>query len=245
VVAELTGQPRVRQPGEEGGRAVEVGHLQVGRADPGRVVRVRARAAGDAESPCQVFGLLVERVVGDLGVEHLDDVDVAVRAEVGEHRAEAGPPLVERVRHVDQALLRLDPADDLGQRQHVGDPLGQEQPDHVAVRRPDLLADDDTDAEVALGRPGRGLGHIVIGDADDVEAGRLGALGQLRQRQHRVAGRDRVQVAVDPHPPGRGHDPHPTPPSLRPRPPGIDTAAAVVRIFSRASSLENISRKPF
>src|SRR5262249_52096690 len=42
VRAVLPGYPRVRERGQEAGRAVEVGHLQVGRADAGRIVRVRA-----------------------------------------------------------------------------------------------------------------------------------------------------------------------------------------------------------
>ncbi len=70
---------------------------------------------------------------------------------------EAGPDPVERVRHVDQGALAPDQPDDLGQRQHVGNPLGEEQPDHVAVGGPDLLADDDPDAEVTLGRRDRGV----------------------------------------------------------------------------------------
>ena len=46
MVAELPSQLGVRKRGEEAGRAVEVGHLQIGGAYPGRVVRVRARPAG-------------------------------------------------------------------------------------------------------------------------------------------------------------------------------------------------------
>jgi hypothetical protein len=210
VVAELPGQPGVRQRREESGRAVEVGHLQVGGAYPGRVMRVRARPARQRERRRQVGCLTVERVVADLGVEDLDDVHRAVRAQGRKHPAEAGPGQVERVRDVDQRPLGPDPADDLGQRQHVGDPLGQEQPDHVAVGRPDLLAHHDPHAEVTLGRLDRGRGDVVVGDADHVEAGLPGPLGQFLERQHRVAGRDRVQVAVDPDAPGRSHDPHPT-----------------------------------
>ena len=46
MVAELPGQLGVRQRGEEAGRTVEVGNLEIGGAHPGRVVRVRARPAG-------------------------------------------------------------------------------------------------------------------------------------------------------------------------------------------------------
>jgi hypothetical protein len=210
VVAELPGQLGVRQPREEVGRAVEVGHLQIGGADPGRVVRVRARPARQPERRRQIGRLAVQRAVDDLGVEHLDDVHRAFRAQFGEHPPEAGAPQVERVRNVDERVLAPDSADDLGQRQHVGDPLGQEQPDHVAVRRPDLLADDDPHPQVALGRPHRRRGDVVVGDADHVQTGHPGPLGQRLQRQHRVAGRDRVQMAVDPHPPGRSYQTHPT-----------------------------------
>jgi hypothetical protein len=173
-------------------------------------VRVRARPAGQGERRRQVGCLTVERAVSDLGVEDLDDVHRTVRAQGRKHPAEAGPGQVERVRNVDQGLLGSDPPDDLGQRQHVGDPLGQEQPDHVAVGRPDLLADDDPHAQVTLGRLDGGRSDVVVGDADHVEAGLPGSPGQLFERQHGVAGRDRVQVAVHSHPPGRGHDTHPT-----------------------------------
>jgi hypothetical protein len=98
--------------------------------------------------------------------------------------------------------LRLDPADHLGQRQHVRNPLAEEQPDHVAVRRPDLLAHDDPHAQVSPGRRGGCRRDVMVGDADHVEAGLPGPLGKLVQRQHGIAGRDRVQVTVDPHPPG-------------------------------------------
>jgi hypothetical protein len=230
VVAELPGQLGVLEAGQEAGRAVEVGHLQVGGAHPGRVVRVRARARGQAEPGGQVRRLLVQRLVGDLGVEHLDDVHRACRAQARKHPAEAGPGQVERVRHVDQCPLRSDPADDLGQRQHVGDPLGQEQPDHVAVGRPDLLAHEDPDAQVALGCQDGSRGDVVVGDADHVQAGLPGPLGQLIEGQHGVAGRDRVQVAVDPDPSGRGHETHPRS-SLA----WVDTATAAVENISRTT----------
>jgi hypothetical protein len=116
VVAELPGQPGVRQRGEEACRAIEVGHLQVGGAHPGRVVRVRARPAGQRERRRQVGCLTVERAVSDLGVEDLDDVHRALGAQGRKHPAQAGPGQVERVRDVDQRLLGPDPADDLGQR---------------------------------------------------------------------------------------------------------------------------------
>jgi hypothetical protein len=163
-------------------------------------VRVRARPAGQAVGRGQRGRLVVQRLVGDLGVEHLDDVHVAPLAQPGQHRAQARALKVERVRHVDQAALGPDPGHDLGQRQHVGDPLGQEQPDHVAVRGPDLLADHDPDAQVPAGRRDRGRGLVVVGDAHHVQAVLPGANGELLDGQDGVPGRDRVQVTVDPHP---------------------------------------------
>jgi hypothetical protein len=199
----LAGDPGLRQRGQEACRAVEGRHLQVGRAHARRVVRVRARPAGQRVRRGQGASLVVQRLVGDLGVEHLDDVHRARLTKAGQHRAQAGPGLVERVRHVDQATLGPDPRDDLGDRQHVGDPLGQEQPDQVAVRGPDLLADDDADAQVPAGRRERGRGLVVVGDAHHVQAVLPGPHGELLERQHGVPGRDRVEVAVDAHPPVR------------------------------------------
>jgi hypothetical protein len=203
VRAVLAGHPRVRQRGQEAGRTVEVGHFQVGRTHAGRVVRVRARPARQAVRGGQGTRPLVRYLIGDLGVEDLDDVHGARPAQAGQHRAQAGAARVERVRRVHQAALGPDPGDDLGHRQHVGDPLGQEQPDHVAVRRPDLLAHDDADAQVPPGRRDGGRGHVVVGDAHHIQGGLPGPLGELLQRQHRVPGRDRVQVAVDADPAGR------------------------------------------
>jgi len=148
VRAVLAGDPGLGQRGQEAFGAVEGGHLQVGRAHAVLVVRVRARSAGQAIRRGQRGRLVVQRLVGDLGVEHLDHIHVTLLAQPGQHRAQAGPDPVERVRHVDQAALGPDPGHHLGQRQHVGDPLGQEQPDHVAVRGPDLLADHDAHAQV-------------------------------------------------------------------------------------------------
>jgi hypothetical protein len=104
------------------------------------------------------------------------------------------------VRDVHQATLCPDPADDLGQRQHVGNPLGEEQPDHVAVRGPDLLADDHPHAQVALRRRDGRVRDVVVGHADGVQASLPRPVGELIHRQHGVSRRDGVQVAVHPHP---------------------------------------------
>jgi hypothetical protein len=198
VRAVLAGDARVGQRGQEAGRAVEVGHLQVGGAHARGVVRVRACPAGQGIGRGQGESPLVRCLFCDLGVEDLDDVYGARRAQAGEHPAQARAERVERVRRVDQAALGPDPGDDLGRRQHVRDPLGQEQADHVAVRGPDLLADDDADAQVAFCGGHGGRGHVVVGDAHHVEPGLAGAVGQLVEGEYGVAGRDRVQVAVDP-----------------------------------------------
>jgi len=141
----LPGYPRVRQRGQEAGRAVEVGHLQVRRADAGRVMRVRAGPARQGVRGRQGGGPLVRFPRRGLGVEDLDDVHGARRAQLRQYPAQAGAILVERVRRVDQAALRPDPGDDLGDGEHVGHPFGEKKTDHVAVGRPDLLPDHDPD----------------------------------------------------------------------------------------------------
>jgi hypothetical protein len=175
VRAVLPGYPRVRQRGQEAGRAVEVGHLQVGRADAGRVVRVRAGPARQGTGRREGSGPLVRSLGFDLGVEDLDDVHGARRAQPRQHPAQAGPARVERVRGVDQAALGPYPGDDLGHGQHVRHPFGEEQADDVAVGCPDLLPDDDPDAQVASCRGGRDL--VVVGDEYHVQAFLGGALG--------------------------------------------------------------------
>jgi hypothetical protein len=197
VRAVLPGYPGVRERGQEAGRAVEVGHLQVRRADAGRVVRVRAGPAGQGVRRGQDGGPVVRFRRRGLGVEDLDDVHRAGRAQVRQHPAQAGAVRIERVRRVHQAALRPDPGDDLGHGEHVRHPFGEEKADEVAVGSPDLLADDDPDAQVPAGRRYGGRGLVVVGDAHHVQAGLPGPLGQLLQGGHGIAGRDRVQVAVD------------------------------------------------
>jgi hypothetical protein len=208
VRAVLARDPCVRECPEEAGRAIEVGQVQVGRADAVRVVGVRACGGGNAELGGHRRSLLVQRLVLDLGVEDLDDVHAALGAEGEQCPAQAGPGLVERVRHVHQAALVSDPGGNLGQGQHVRDPLCQEQADHVADRCPDFLSYDDPDVQVAAGRRlgGRdgGRGEVVVGDAHHIEAGVPGLAGQLLDGEHRVPGRDGVHVAVEPHPAGWG-----------------------------------------
>jgi len=145
VRAVLPGYPRVRESGQEAGRAVEVGHLQVRRADAGRVVRVRAGPARQGVGRREGESPLVRYLGLGLGVEDLDDVHGAGRAQVRQYPAQAGAVLVERVRRVHQAALRPDPGHDLEYGEHVRHPFGQEKTDDVAVGRPDLLADDDPD----------------------------------------------------------------------------------------------------
>jgi hypothetical protein len=202
VRAVLAGDARIGQGGQEAGRAVEVGHVQVGRAHPGRVVRVRPGPARQGKVRRQRGGPVVQRLVGELGVEDLDDVDGAFGTQPGQDRAQAVTALVERVRGVDQARLGPYPGDDLVHGKHVGHPFGKKEADEVSVGRPDLLPDHDPDPEVPRGHRGRDL--VVVGDAHHVQGGLAGPVGELLQGQHGVAGRDRVQVAVDPDPAHRG-----------------------------------------
>ncbi len=165
-------------------------------------MRVRAGPARQGVFRGQRGGPVVQCLVGDLGVEDLDDVDGAFGAQPGQHRAQAVTDLVERVRGVDQASLGAYPGDNLVHGEHVGHPFGKKETDEVPVGRPDLLPHHDPDAEVPRGRGGGDL--VVVGDAHHVQAGLAGPAGELLQGQHRVAGRDRVQVAVDPDPVHRG-----------------------------------------
>ncbi len=165
-------------------------------------MRVRAGPARQGIRGGQRGRPVVQRLVGDLGVEDLDDVDGAFGAQPGQDRAQAVTDLVERVRGVDQAALGAYQGDDLVHGKHVGHPFGKKETDEVPVGRPDLLPHHDPDAEVPRGRGGGDL--VVVGDAHHVQAGLAGPAGELLQGQYRVAGRDRVQVAVDPDPVHRG-----------------------------------------
>ena len=108
-------------------------------------MRVRAGPARQSVGRREGESPLVRYLGLGLGVEDLDDIHGAGRAEVRQYPAQAGAVLVERVRRVHQAALRLDPGDDLGDGEHVGHPFGEKKTDHVAVGRPDLLPDHDPD----------------------------------------------------------------------------------------------------
>jgi len=138
-VAVRPGHPGVREAAaiNKARRAVE------SRASPGKRPRHRGafmgvggpRRRAARTAPPGRGRLVVQRLVGDLGVEHLDHVNRSPPAhQPGQAR---GPrldrPRSKRVRRVHQAALAPDPADDLRHGQHVGDPLGEEQPDQVAV----------------------------------------------------------------------------------------------------------------
>ena len=191
---------------EEARWPVKAGHLQVGGADARRIVRVGPCASRQSPSPGEVCRSVIQFLVSDLGVEHLHDVRHAVGAKTVGGRAQAATDQIERVRQVHQAALRPDPGDHLGDGQHVGDPLGQEQPDDLPGLRPDLLADDHPHRSVPGGRRfDRSPGLVMVGDADHVDPLGHCALSELVESRDGIARRHGVQVAVDPHPPWTHH----------------------------------------
>ena len=141
-------------------------------------------------SPQRLARSLARRVqflVSDLGVEDLDDVGHAIGAEPVGRGAQAAADGVERVRQVYQAALRLYPGDRVGHRQHVGNPLGQEQADDLARLGPDLLTEDHPHGSLpGGGRFHRGADLVVISDRDHVDPLGGSPFGQFTEREDRV-----------------------------------------------------------
>lgn len=183
-------------------RTIEVRHLHEGRADTLRIVRVGAHARSDIELLGECDRGEIVRGLRDFCVEHLDNVQLPrCHQRLQDRLPQSGALGVKRVRRVHQPALCFDAVDHLGHRQDVRNALGQEQTDNFSRRRANLFADDDTNAELTT-EGFRRLDRVMIGDAHHVEADRFHALGKLLQRGARVARYQRVQMTVEPNPPG-------------------------------------------
>ena len=133
-----------------------------------RCRRARARGRPSCRPPpgagsrsLRRFALEAARATGGTGVEQLDRVQVMPRIGVvvqGEQAAaaEAGGQRRQRVRGDGQPALVVDAFQRLGQRPQGGNALLDEQGQHVAAARGDLLADDEVEVEVAARRGSRG-----------------------------------------------------------------------------------------
>ena len=170
---------------------------------PGRHVRVRACAAAQPVLLGEARGGAVVALEPEPGVGGLEDVDragVLLEQRARGRRVEA----VERVRHVDEAALRADALERLGERQAARDLLVQEQPDDLAVGGGlDLRADDDVQRQAALDRARARLDaardRVVIGDRERAEARCERRVEQLVDRRRAIPRVPAVHVQVGQH----------------------------------------------
>lgn len=208
----LTYHSTTPQGGKQLTRTVEVRQFDVSGADPLRVVRVGTNTRRNVKALREFDRLEVVPLVGDLGVEDFDDIQLARTGQCLEHaRLEAGALGVERVRRVYETALRPDALHDIRYGENVRDAFGQIQPDELAGRSPDLFADDDARTDVANERL-RNFGElnaVMISNTYDIEMHRLDALDHLVKRRARVAGRCGVQVTIETHPTNRGRERRP------------------------------------
>lgn len=180
--------------------AVEIRHFDVGRPDTLGIVRIRAHSWGNVELCCEVGRGDIMRRVRDLGVEHLDDVQLTRRDQPLQHRSsQSGTFRVKRVRRVHKATLCFDAVDHFRNRQYVWNALGQEQADNFSSRSADLFADDNPNVEIATQRLCR-LDRVVVSDTHHVEVDRFDALGNFFQRRARIARGGGVQMAIEAYP---------------------------------------------
>ena len=119
-------------------------------------------------------------------VDDLESVDVQVQ----DAFLETGDMEAERVGCDDESALFADDVYGLLHGQHIGDPLGEEQPDDLSVGGGDLFAHDDLDVVVFLTSVSLGqesaVRLVVIGYADHVHAIFAGLVHLLVWLDHRL-----------------------------------------------------------
>jgi hypothetical protein len=158
---------------------IEVRYFDVGRTNALRVVSIGAHAWRQVEVVREFEGGEVVRVVRNLGVEHFDDIQIALVGQRLQHwPPESGALGIKRVRRVHQPALRLDASHHVGNREDVRNSLGKEQADQFSRRGADLFADDDPNSKIATEGPSR-LNGVVVRDAHHIKLCSLHALGQL------------------------------------------------------------------
>src|SRR5438309_11087479 len=114
-------------------------------------------------------------VVAGERLARVEDLDgVHGRPEAVEGLAAEVVPAVpaEGMRHDDHSALLPDPRDRLLAGQVAGDLPIEEAADELAVTRADLLPHDDSETVGHLAQPQRARDRVVVGRADDVDAGR-------------------------------------------------------------------------
>jgi hypothetical protein len=185
-------------------RTVEVRHFDVCGADTLRIVRIGAHARRDTELLREFERGEIIRRVGDLGVEHLDDVQLTRGDKCLQYRlSQSGTFGIEWVWRVHESALRADALNHFANREDVGYSLRQEQADDLSRRSADFFAHDDPDFQIAT----KGLcrvDRVMVSDAHHVEVHRFDALSQLLQRRAGIARGGRMQMTVKPYPAGAG-----------------------------------------
>lgn len=185
---------------QHGVRTVKIRHFDVRCADTLRIMRIGAHTWSDIELICERDRREVVRGLGNLCVEHLDDVQLLRGDKRLEDRLSQSRALgIKRMRGVHQAALCFDAANHLRNGQDIRNALRQEQTDDLSRGRANLFADDDADAEITTESLCR-FNRMMIGDTHHVEVDLFDALGKFFERRTRVARRDRVQMTVEPNP---------------------------------------------
>ncbi len=186
--------------GQELTGSVEVGHLDVGRAERVGNVRVAPRAGEKAVFVGEVGRPLVQVMQRRLGVDHLDGVHHAGLGELDEGSLrQVAPHRVERMGHVHHTALGVDQVGGLPGGDAERHPIGEEEPDDLAGMGAQFLPDDDATRK-DTGQLFGAAGGVVVGDAQHVETTLDHGLLQLIGRGGRVTRPHRVAVEVDANP---------------------------------------------
>lgn len=202
--AMLTDDAALAERHQQFGGTIEVRHFDVRRSDAFGIVRVGANAGRQVNAVSKLGRGNVVRLVGDLCVEDLDDIELASYRQRLQHRLpHSGAQRVERVWGVHQTTLLPDTVDHLRDREDVRNPLSEIQPNQLAGRGADLFADDDADPQVTTQHRLSGLDTVVIGNAHHVQPCRFDPFSQLVERGTRISRRSSVDVTVKANPAGR------------------------------------------
>src|SRR5579864_5496897 len=161
----LSNHSALAESREHVSRTVEIRDFDVRGDDALWVVRIRAYAWSNIETPREFFGSKIQGRVGDLRIKYFDHVQLTCRDERLQHRhSQTGPFGIKRMRCIHQATLSFDAVNHLGNRQHVRNPLRQEQADNFSGRGADLFANNNANSEVATQGLGR-VDRMMVGDA--------------------------------------------------------------------------------
>ena len=174
---------------------VERFHFDVNATDLGQGVGIRPRTTGDAERASQLLRSSIDIRLGP-AIEDFNDVDL-IAYPFDRLFSKIPSARVVRMLEVHEPALALDRRNRFLGKQPLGDGLLQEETNHLAFSREDLLPDDDGLAGVCQ-RPGA-VDRVMVGKDDGGKAQLPASAGYVYWRYPAVKRSGTVSVEIDPN----------------------------------------------